>query len=770
MNFRPQHAAFLLGLLPLQLIAADIALDDLNTSLITTGWGKVQPGKSAAGLPLTIGNQTFTRGIGVHAPSLAEIQLDGKATRFSATIGINHEGRNEPGSVEFIVQGDGKTLFSSPIMHGEDQPLNVNVPLLGVRRLKLSVTNGGDNQNSDHANWANATISYDGTKPTIVAPSTDETAYEPQDLYPPTSSLTPSPGHTTWFVNPTSGDDHNDGKSSNKAWKSIAKVNHLNLSPGDKVRIAPGIHQATLKPTATGTAENPITIEFLPGTHEFAVETALARPWFISNSCDAPKTPKPVAILVEHSQFLTITGSNESTKPLILMGGRMIEVINHQAQHITYQYLTFDLKRPTVSEFRVLETDPTGGTIQIAEGSSFAITNGKFKWTGDWGKGPLLCQLAEPESGRCWRGGNDPFSAATATDLGHRKVKLSYPNGNGGLVKGRQYHFRLGTRDSVGAHNNHSKNITFRHCTFNALTNMGIVSQFTENLTFDHVHITPPADTIRTCPAWADALHFSSCKGQILVDSCSFSGLQDDPINVHGTHLRIIAKPTANQLHLRFMQPQTYGFAAFMPGDEVAVISHTNLRELPNNPRRKVTAISPLPNNTDGKDWLLTLDGPAPEFQNNDVIDNLTWYPDVTARNCHVTMAPTRGFLLTTRGKVVVENCTFHRCAMPAILIEDDANGWFESGPIRDMLIRNNRFIACGIEISPKSQSNQPDQPVHENIRILDNFFDHAGISARNTSGLVITGNRSSSGQIPIQLHPSCSAVTQQNNSAKATP
>ena len=70
-------------------------------------------------------------------------------------------------------------------------------------------------------------------------------------------------------------------------------------------------------------------------------------------------------------------------------------------------------------------------------------------------------------------------------------------------------------------------------------------------------------------------LSIESVDVDILVDSCRLSGMQDDAINCHGTFLRIIGKTGDNQLLMRFMHPQTYGFAAFAPGDEVAVIRHS---------------------------------------------------------------------------------------------------------------------------------------------------------------------------------------------------
>ena len=289
---------------------------------------------------------------------------------------------------------------------------------------------------------------------------------------------------------------------------------------------------------------------------------------------------------------------------------------------------------------------------------------------------------------------------------------------------------------------------------------MGFVSQFTENMIFQRVNVAPPSDSIRTYAAWGDVFQFSNWKGDILVDSCRLSGMQDDAINCHGTHLRIIGKIGENQILMRFMHPQTYGFAAFSPSDEVAVICHSNLREYENNPRRKVTAIE----RKSDKDWLLTLDGPAPTFGKDDVLDNITWYPNLTARSNHVSVDPVRGFLLSTRGKVIVENNTFHRCAMAAILIEDDAEGWFESGPVRDMLIRGNSFIGCGISINPHTRSDRPDEPVHENIRIIENYFEDAGVTAKSVNGLTVTGNRSNGGVIPIKLEPTCTATRVEHN------
>lgn len=60
-----------------------------------------------------------------------------------------------------------------------------------------------------------------------------------------------------------------------------------------------------------------------------------------------------------------------------------------------------------------------------------------------------------------------------------------------------------------------------------------------------------------------------------------------------------------------------------------------------------------------------------------------------------------------------------------AILVEDDASGWYESGVVRNMTISRNTFIQCGeavIHIVPHAP--RPEGDVHRNITITGNTFD----------------------------------------------
>jgi len=564
----------------------------------------------------------------------------------------------------------------------------------------------------------------------------------------------------TYYVDPVHGNDTNDGVTARSAWKTLARVNSLSLGPGSTVVIAPGILDMTLMPNAAGTESRPAKIAFTSGVHLVKAARATKVSYFVSNSADDPSTPRPVGILVKHCRHLRIVGDPGSE---LVYGDRMTEFINDQSEDITYSGLTFDMSRPTVSEFRVLSAGASQAVIRPAEGSTYSIADGHFSWTGDLGTGWTMVQEAVPETGTCVRLGKwDPFAAASATQLTDGSVRLTYKSDNMGMRPGHQYQFRNVKRDTTSAVNTRCKNLQFSNCRFYALPGMAIVSQFTENLTFRKDAVEPKPGTLRTCPAWADCFHFSGCRGQILVDGCRFSGTQDDPINVHGTFLRVVEKTATNQVLVRFMHPQTYGFAAFQPGDDIDFVSHASLLAYF---RSKVISVD---RRTD-TDWLLTFESSVPGFSVGDVVDNVSWYPDLTIRNCSVTMDSCRGFLITTRGKVLVENNTFARTAMSAIDIADDANSWYESGSVRDVTIRNNRFIECGepaISIHPENLTNDPNQPVHENITISANQFLLAGklaISAKSVRNLRIFGNLFSPKAMPIKTS-ACTAVRIEGN------
>jgi hypothetical protein len=96
-----------------------------------------------------------------------------------------------------------------------------------------------------------------------------------------------------------------------------------------------------------------------------------------------------------------------------------------------------------------------------------------------------------------------------------------------------------------------------------------------------------------------------------------------------------------------------------------------------------------------------------------------------------------------TARRVVGKN-RFHRIYVSAILVENDVRGWFESGPVRDMTIRGNRFINCREPVININPRNLPNPAVHRTIRIVGNEFVLRGgtsVRAKSITNLLISGN-----------------------------
>jgi hypothetical protein len=113
--------------------------------------------RSLTGEPLSIAGRTFNKGLGMHSRTEAVYAIEGHFESFAATIGIDDSVR-PAGSVVFRVIGDGKTLFDSGLITGQDQAVNVLVDMKNIKGLTLVVDYGDDLDLSDHAVWGAARL------------------------------------------------------------------------------------------------------------------------------------------------------------------------------------------------------------------------------------------------------------------------------------------------------------------------------------------------------------------------------------------------------------------------------------------------------------------------------------------------------------------------------------------------------------------------------------------------------------------------------------
>ena len=155
------------------------------------------------------------------------------------------------------------------------------------------------------------------------------------------------------------------------------------------------------------------------------------------------------------------------------------------------------------------------------------------------------------------------------------------------------------------------------------------------------------------------------------------------------------------------------------------------------------------------------------------VVENITFTPEVEVRNCEFRELPTRGVLVTTRKPVIIENNAFYKLGMAPVYISCDANNWYESGRVEDVVIRNNRFYNCQgngvIFIEPIITESAEERTVHKNIRIEKNSFylnqNHA-VDASSVDGLQIIDNEIHYSQKDQELYVmrACKNVQIENN------
>src|SRR4051812_38390929 len=86
--------------------AQTVWLDQLDLSTATQGFGVPKKNKSVDGKTITIAGKAFEHGFGTHAESSLLIQLNGKASLFTAQVGIDDEIKGQQPAVEFVVYGD----------------------------------------------------------------------------------------------------------------------------------------------------------------------------------------------------------------------------------------------------------------------------------------------------------------------------------------------------------------------------------------------------------------------------------------------------------------------------------------------------------------------------------------------------------------------------------------------------------------------------------------------------------------------------------------
>ncbi|MDD4018634.1 MAG: NPCBM/NEW2 domain-containing protein [Kiritimatiellae bacterium] len=134
-----------------------IWLDELDLSGMSCGWETPRANAAVGGNPLKVGRKKFARGVGTHAESWFALETGGNAISFEAHVGVDDEELiRGKGSVVFRVYADQKTVADSGIIRARQPPKRIHADLTGASQVILHVSDAGDNDSFDHADWCDA--------------------------------------------------------------------------------------------------------------------------------------------------------------------------------------------------------------------------------------------------------------------------------------------------------------------------------------------------------------------------------------------------------------------------------------------------------------------------------------------------------------------------------------------------------------------------------------------------------------------------------------
>ncbi|GBG10489.1 alpha-galactosidase [Paenibacillus agaridevorans] len=489
----------------------------------------------------------------------------------------------------------------------------------------------------------------------------------------------------------------------------------------------------------------PVVLTCDPGRYDLYPEHAAKKPYYISNTASEAENSdvtKTIGIHLQGMKNVTLDGKGS----LFVFHGKQTMIVVDGCEEVSIRNLRLDYERPTVTEMTVERIGDHFLDIVVHRDSRYEVENGSLIWQGEGWRfrdGPM--QEYDPLTNTTWRIDNFVIAAKRVEEREPGRLRLYFAEGHlPSTAVGRVFQSRDGIRDQVGALVIRSRKVEWSDVGVHFMHGLGLVCQFSEDVFFERLEIAPRQETGRTVAAFADCIHVSGCRGLIRVANSRFVGAHDDVINVHGTYLRVVGQPSPDEVLLRFMHPQTYGFPAFSAGDGIEFVRSESLASYAD----AVVAEAEL---VDPRIMRIKLDRSVPEqLRIGDVIENVSWTPEVEIVGNRMARIPTRGVLLTTRRQSLIEGNLFERITMCAVHVACDAGSWYESGIVKDLTVRGNTFIECGhadaavISVSPENTTTEEGRYVHSRIAIEDNRFDMRDaplLDASGTEHLIFANN-----------------------------
>lgn len=496
-----------------------------------------------------------------------------------------------------------------------------------------------------------------------------------------------------------------------------------------------------------------VRICFGKGLYPFYPEQGAREFLTLSNNDSGDKR---IAFLIKDMRNVTIEGDGSD----FMFHGCMVPFAVKGSSNVTIKGVSVDYDYPWTFEGTVLSCDPVSRsfTVKVFPDTKYRIEGDRLFFGGyDWEYPMGESILFDPKTHR-------PFFDTCAYDHGYWSGEMGARDLGDGVVE----FTRLSARDvppvgsvwddkgPTGLNRRFpamavlsSKNINIENVHIYRSGGMGLIAEYSENISVKGFSTAAHEGSPRMVTTSADATHFVSCNGKIIIEDSLFESMLDDAANIHGIYMLVDSVLSSNTLRAHFGHFQQVGDQFADEGDVISFVDKSNLRPVGSGRIRSI-------DKSDLNAYIIETDfdlgGVADPT--NIALENISRGADVTIRNCTVRYNRARSLLLSTYGDVLVEDCDF-ASQMSGICVSGDANFWYESGRTKNIVIRNNKFTDLAIgangpqailqidpEIPTKTRGN--DFHYHNSVTFTGNIvetFDSQIVYARSVGTLDISDN-----------------------------
>ena len=544
------------------------------------------------------------------------------------------------------------------------------------------------------------------------------------------------------------------------ARKVTFHMEQFGICPGAE-NLSSKLEQALLNIRKQVDEGDKVVLKFDKGRYDFHAADAPKREYYVSNHDQ--DQPKLIGICLENWNNLTLDGSGAD----FIFHGRMLPLALVNSKNCTLKNFSIDFAKPHIAQVEVVNNDAEKGiTFTVAPWVDYRILPDKsFEGYGEGWSARYSWGIAFDGATRhiVYNTSDIGFNLSELSEVGPRTYLAPHWKDQR-LPSGTVVALRTYGRPTPGIFLDHDVDTKLKNVKVHYAEGMGLIAQRCTNIDLCKFSVCLRGkDDPRYFTTQADATHFSQCKGKI--NSCCglYEGMMDDAINVHGVYLKVRERINDHTLRCAYEHGQAWGFAWGDPGDSICFIKANTMDHV--DGVNYIRTISPAdkPTVKGAKEFIISFTKPVPEEVNNHItygIENLSWTPEIVFRKNLVRNNRARGALFSSPRKTVCEKNIFDHTSGTAILLCGDCNGWYESGAVRDLVIRKNKFINAltsmfqftnaVISIYPeipslKGQTHYFHGGKKGSIRIENNEFYHFDaplLYAKSVNGLVWKNNK----------------------------